>query len=380
MNRGVLQPHASDNSDDSDEARSGEPGGTPSPGQGFMSKDRPTIEMIAKLAGVSRGTVDRVVNHRPNVNEEKRLRVEKIIKKLNYQPNLAARALAKRGVQKRTLAVLYPDWPGFFENEIRRGIDAASKELAFAGFEILAEKCVSKLPADFNRAIDKPLDKGATGLAVCAANNIGVSEKIQSVVANGVPVVTFNSDVADSGRITFVGPDIKRTGKIAAGLIERITPHELNVLIVAGNMEFKGHKDRVDGFLEHWRGLGRDEDKCILMQTYNDFDITFQKVIAALAEYPDIGGIYMANDSVPACVEALGQTKMPRRVRIVGHDLSPEHRSLLLYGAVDFIIGQDIFFQGYRPLQLLAGILDGNGPRKDAELTGVNIITAESVL
>lgn len=52
-------------------------------GGGFMG-NRPTIQMVAELAGVSRGTVDRVLNDRPHVNEEARQRVLEAIRKLGY--------------------------------------------------------------------------------------------------------------------------------------------------------------------------------------------------------------------------------------------------------------------------------------------------------
>lgn len=343
-----------------------------------MEAEKPTIAMIAKLSGVSRGTVDRVINNRPNVRPEKADRVRRVVEKLNYRPNLTARALAKKAA-KRKLGVIFPAWPGFFEEEIRRGIDAAGRDLLLSGVEIVREACPSKLPADFIGIMDRLLRQGARGLALCPINSVGIRDRIRELRAEGVPVVTFNSDIADSGRACFVGQDIVRTGVIAAGLMERITAPGSMVLIAAGNLEFKAHRERVDGFRHHWHGLGRRDDACLIVQTYNDHDVTFEKVSAALAANPGVGGVYMANDSVPACVEAIGSLGLSRRVRVVAHDLSPEHRALLLYGAVDFIIGQDLFFQGYRPVELLARMLDGVRPERDLEQTGVNIITAESV-
>lgn len=344
-----------------------------------MNQEKPTIKLIAQLSGVSRGTVDRVLNNRPNVKRDKAERVRRIVEKLQYRPNLAARALAKKGV-RRKIGVLFPDWPGFFEKEIRRGIAAARNELSVAGIEVLVTHCLSKLPDEVVGKIDELLADGAQGLAVCAMNSVTIKEKLLGLREQGIPVVTFNSDIADSGRACFIGQDIGRTGTIAAGLMERITAPESRILIAAGNIEFKGHRDRVDSFRSHWRGLGRSDDACRLVQTYNDYDTTFEKITAALAKDGAITGIYMANESVPACVEAIGRLGPARRVRVVGHDLSPEHRELLLYGAVDFIIGQDIFLQGYKPVATLARLLDGRRPENETEMIGVNIITAESVV
>ncbi|EJW92983.1 protein containing Bacterial regulatory protein, LacI domain protein, partial [gut metagenome] len=58
-----------------------------------MSKNY-RIKDIALLAGVSTGTVDRILHNRGKVSEESRRKIEDVLKKINYQPNLIARSLA----------------------------------------------------------------------------------------------------------------------------------------------------------------------------------------------------------------------------------------------------------------------------------------------
>ena len=60
----------------------------------FLINMKPTIKLIAKLANVSAGTVDRVINNRGKVKPVTREKIEKIIQDLNYKPNLFARNLA----------------------------------------------------------------------------------------------------------------------------------------------------------------------------------------------------------------------------------------------------------------------------------------------
>ena len=52
------------------------------------------LEQIAKLSGVSRSTVSRVINNEPNVSEVTRDKVMQVVKRVNYTPNAAARGLA----------------------------------------------------------------------------------------------------------------------------------------------------------------------------------------------------------------------------------------------------------------------------------------------
>ncbi|MCD7895308.1 MAG: LacI family DNA-binding transcriptional regulator [Planctomycetaceae bacterium] len=74
---------------------------------------KPTIKIIAAYAGVSRGVVDRVLHGRPNVNPEKRRRVEAALRDLDYTPDRAARALALKNKGMK-IAVVMPVWSGSF--------------------------------------------------------------------------------------------------------------------------------------------------------------------------------------------------------------------------------------------------------------------------
>ena len=89
-----------------------------------------TLEEIARLAGVSRSTVSRVVNGDPHVSDSVRQRVEAVIRANNYHPNAAARSLASR--RTRILGLLIPRAVGvvfsdpFFLHLIQAAVDACN--------------------------------------------------------------------------------------------------------------------------------------------------------------------------------------------------------------------------------------------------------------
>ena len=64
----------------------------------YMDKEFSNIRIvdIAKMAGVSVGTVDRVIHNRGRVSEENRKKVQAILEMVHYQPNLMARSLASK--------------------------------------------------------------------------------------------------------------------------------------------------------------------------------------------------------------------------------------------------------------------------------------------
>lgn len=338
---------------------------------------RPTIKLIAELSGVSRGTVDRVLNNRPKVHPDKKEKVLQVIRELDYKPNLAARALVMNRKSLK-LGIVLPNWTGHFEQEVNRGIGAAREEMKVYGVEIAVERCITDEPDEFVACIDRLIYKGIRGLAICALDSISVREKIQEVTAASIPVVTFNSDLPQTGRICFIGQDLHRSGRIAASLVNKLVkPGEL-VLVAAGNLEFSGHFQRVKGFMDCWGELGNDAVVGDPIQTFNDYTMTFDKVTAALKD-TRLAGIYMANENVSACAEAV-KRHAARPVHIVAHDLSTANRNLLKDRKLDFIISQNMYLQGYRPVEILTQLLSDHSTKIDEySYTRIEIVTDENL-
>lgn len=95
----------------------------------------PTINDVARQAGVSKRTVSRVINRSPKVNEATRARVEEVIKQLNFAPNRQARGLA---ASRSFLLGLIYDVPTLFINDIQKGmLNVCEGE----GYELVVHAC-----------------------------------------------------------------------------------------------------------------------------------------------------------------------------------------------------------------------------------------------
>ena len=95
-------------------------------------KALPSIEEVARLAGVSIATVSRVVNHSKPVNPDTRRRVEQAIAATGYRANAAGRSLAM--AQSHLLMVLVPDFANPFYAQIVQGVEAVTRP---AGYKLL---------------------------------------------------------------------------------------------------------------------------------------------------------------------------------------------------------------------------------------------------
>ena len=344
---------------------------------------RPTIQTVAELAGVSRGTVDRVLNNRSYVRADVRARVLNAIQETGYlSPKEAHRqaAEAKLPLKPVRLGVLLPNWSGPFREEVPRGIQAARSELEKRNVEVRVCTCETDVPRETIELIDQLIEWGAQGIALCSLNDIMIEARVGELAEQGIPCITFNSDLPNSRRLCFVGQDYARSGRIAAELLSKCIPTTARVLAMAGNLEYNGHRTRLDGFCEHMKKKGFASEQIEIEETYNDYRVTYNRVTAALTSENPPAAIYMANRSVTGCVDALKSAGMDGRVHVIAHDMSPRRKQMLLEGSLDLTITQDLFRQGSQPLLLLADLLQkGKQPESGIKSTGISIICAQNI-
>lgn len=342
-----------------------------------------TINMVAERAGVSRGTVDRVLNGRPHVKPELYERIVKSMRELGYAPprdeQAEALGLPVSPSKPCKLGVLLPNWRGYFKSEAMRGIADAQFLLRDYSVDVLTECCDGDLPDETISRIDKLLAQGVQGIALCAKDNAAIVRKIEALDEMGIPVVTFNSDIPNSKRLCFVGQDVVRSGRIAGELMSKCLRREDIMLIAIGNPEFDAHRLRLQGFCERIYEHGFVGSKLEIIETYNDYTLTCEKVGEILKRL-DVKGIYMANHSVTGCADAIRAAGRQGQIRVISHDLTDETKHLLQRGEIDFAIAQNIYQQGYRPLIVLRELLQkGIRPALDSNRPAIEIVCSENM-
>lgn len=116
---------------------------------------------------------------------------------------------------------------------------------------------------------------------------------------------------------------LRQSGRIAAELLTKCIAPDARILALAGNLEYNGHRTRLDGFCSHMREKGFSAAQIDIGETYNDYRVTYNKVMAALKGPTPPDAIYMANRSVTACIDAVRAAGCTGRVRVIAHDMSP---------------------------------------------------------
>lgn len=239
-----------------------------------------TMQQVAELAGVSRGTVDRVLHGRPNVNAVVREKVLRAAEKLGYRCKKAASAPRHRA------AILIPQWTDtYFNRQVISGIRRALRYIADDSFELLEVPLRTMTSQELVGAIGQQVENGVDGLIVRAENTPEVYLAIRQALDKGIRVITYDGDIPDSGRVCFVGQDLMKAGAIAAGVMARLIRYSEHVLVVTGNMRMEAHKGRVDGFCSHLCELGFPSDAYHIIETNEMHSLTEE-----LGRAGDLGG------------------------------------------------------------------------------------------
>lgn len=317
---------------------------------------RATIKMIAEKAGVSIGTVDRVLHDRPYVKAEVKERILQVMEELDYRPNRMASALAMSGTP-RTLAVVQPVWRGYLREVVAAGVTRFREERRDYNVTVKVWEYPQEDVRTCIRQMNEAVREGAQAIALCATDCQEMREKLAELAERKFPVVTFNSDITEGKRLCYVGEDAHHAGRVAGEIAFKfLRPGDHPLLVYAGPF-YAGHKARTEGFLERLGELGFDCGDCRVAVTHNDYDETYAAVKKFLEEDPRVNYVYMANRSVPACVKAIEDCGKAGRIRVLSHDANPEICQFLREGKVDFTIDQDMTYQSYQALSLLFGYL-----------------------
>lgn len=333
---------------------------------------KPTIRSIAAAAGVSRGTVDRVINNRPNVNPAVRARVQRIAREMGYQG--AAPVPESAAVR---IGVIVPRWEvSYFTEKTRRGIERASRLLAAHEVRLVVEELHSRSTDEYIQRCEALVAQGVKGIVMNAPDNLVLQTEVSQLAEAGVAVTTYNSDIPQSPRVCFVGQNEIQCGRVAGGLMRMATGGQGKLLIITGNMEF--HRRRVDGFCSRLSELGYTSDRFEIIECYERYDLTRETVDRYLREHPDVTGIYMSTESVLGCMDGLSQARLRRRVHVIANDLTPLNKKMLRLGRLDFVLDQEFSAQVYEAIMVLQELLvRDRKPRTAVKYVRTTVVTPE---
>lgn len=342
-----------------------------------------TLKQIAAMAGVSRGTVDRVVNHRGGVNEQTKRKVQAIIDSVGYVPNSIGRTLANSRKNFRLGFLIFQGTNANpFFTDVLRGVECAAQELREFGVEVETASCGMEDATGGEQIgrIEELVRSGIQGLAITPFDHPDVAGKLRELAQRGIPVINVNSDLEDSGRLCYIGSDYRKAGETAGGLMGLFHRTEGQIGIVTGSPLVVCHREREKGFRkildERHPGLSIVAREANQDDDFVSYDVTRRM----LEEHPGLSGLYIAAGGVYGACRAVETFRAGDRPVIVSHDKAETTLDMLRKGVITATIGQEAFRQGREPLQMLYDYLArGVSPGKDAVYTRLDICIRENL-
>ena len=316
-----------------------------------------TIQDVARTAGVSVATVDRVLNRRPGVRSVTVSKVESAIRDLNYQPDRIAARLA-RSRQYRFGFVL-PTRSGDFFQRIAEEVRLMADRMAGERVTITARQ------ADVfdGEALAETLDgigEDFDGVAVVALDHPAVREAINALEARGVTVVTLVSDVPGSKRAHYAGIDNSSAGRTAATLMGRFLRGLTGkVGLIAGSLALRDHIERQFGFEQVMTHEFPNLKLLPVRESRDDAKKLEEMIGHLLSEHPGLLAIYNVGGGTRGIVAGLEAAGRGRDVVLIAHELTDPSRRALIRGTIDAIINQDPGHEVRSAVRVLMAKADG---------------------
>jgi len=317
-----------------------------------MSKKKHGIHLIAEMANVSIGTVDRALHGRGGIKEATRKRILQIAQQIGYSPNLAARALsaARAGVR---IGVCIPKEIHFFYDQLWGGVVDEEHHLEQLGVEFV-NRPVQTLGAGDIEVFKELVESSVDGIILTAGSPRELTPLINEAEEKGVRVVCVSTDAPESRRSTIVCVEPKLNGCLAGELMGKFVPRGSKVAVVAGMLSTEDHRKKTDGFSEGFLRHCPGGTIASVVEGHEDEEESFQKTSDLLRRFPEIEGLYVNTvNCLPVC-RALGEQGLEGRVKLITTDLFAEMAPYFQKGIITASIYQHPHRQGQTAVRLLA--------------------------
>lgn len=299
---------------------------------------RATVHDVARQAGVSLATVDRVLNGRTGVRPATAEKVEEAIRVLDFRRDLSASLLAR--ARDLRVVFLIPDGKNEFMANLTAAIARKSRNVK-AERLTLETRHIRPLDAEaLAHALNALEPKSCDCAVIVATEDQAVHRAVDAATRRGIAVMTLVSDLPGSARKLFIGIDNVAAGRTAASLLGRFC-QKGKIGLIAGSMGLRDHRERLEGFT----ALLRKEFPALEIlrpaEGHDERSETEHLAADLLADHPDLSGIYNLGAGNPGLLAALEKSGRAGQVRVIAHELTEATRSGLGSGAIDVVLDQN---------------------------------------
>ena len=238
----------------------------------------------------------------------------------------------------------------------RKGTEKAAREIP--NIEVEFRIPSDGTAAEQQRVVDDLLAKGIHGIAISPVDPVNQTQMLNRVAAQTI-VVTQDSDAPNSNRECYVGTDNVAAGRQAGELLKEALPQGGKVMVFVGTLDAANAQQRYQGLKEALAGSNIQ----ILDVRTDNTDRVRAKANASdtLVNNPDIAGMVgLWSYNGPAILSAVQEANKVDKVKIIAFDEEDPTLTGIKDGAIYATVVQQPFEFGFRSMELMAKILDGD--------------------
>lgn len=297
---------------------------------------RPTIKDIAREAGVSVATVNRVLNGYPGVREETGRKVSAAAHRINYHAtNLIEQRLRPDLPDLRVGIVLQREEQAFYRVLAAR-LEAEAAARSDIRCQLRIRFSPTQLPADMADLLVEMADK-VDVVAASAVNHHALTTAVTHLKSAGIATFAMLSDYAQGVRLSYIGLNNLKVGRGAARMLSVAARKPGKIAIFVGGHRWHGHELREAGFRSLFRELAPGFDVLDTLVNLETRQLTHEATLDLLSRHPDLVGMYVAGGGQEGAIAALREEREPGEVALVVNEYTAESRAGMADGFVTMV-------------------------------------------
>jgi len=332
-----------------------------------------SINEIVAATGLSRATVDRVLNKRPGVHPRTQAHVLRVLAHLEGGGEAGLQesfSLEKREAHRFGIVIQAGE-------TFRRSVLETVQEIQSA------ESGAAILQAAASRSDEETIEliqtvgRDSDGLALVSKNIEPVKSALKELKGAGKSVVALVSDLDVTVRNAYVGIDNRTAGQVAAFILGRCLERagEARVAVVVGYFSYLCQEDREIGFRSLLRQRFPRIEIVEVVKGEDSREATYEAALRLFKNRRDIAGIYNVAGGNFGLAKAIDEAQLAQRPLYIAHEVNEITEPLLRTGVIDFLITQNIRSLVRLSRQVLIDLRSGVGSVRELNYLPVQVVS-----
>lgn len=302
---------------------------------------RPTISDLARTAGVSVATVDRVLNRRHPVRQETVRRVLRAAEDIGFHATALIRQRLSPDLPRRVFGFVLQKESHYFYQVLA----AALKDAVHAAPEVRGRALIAFSPELTPAATVAKLTEisaEAHAIGIVSVDHPSISQQIEDLRRRNIPTFGLLTGLTTPAWAGYIGIDNRKAGRLAAWTIARTTRQPGKVGILVGSHRYLGHEMREIGFRSYFREHAPSYHVLDAIVNLEEPGIAYEATLDLLKRHPDLVGICVAGGGMEGVVQALRDERRAGTLSVVVNELTPDTRAALTDDIVTLVIGTPV--------------------------------------